>query len=103
MLLLSGRKYDLAVRPQSQYSGNPMLTSDANLLFASRPARALRLKHQHQHQHQELPIAELPFPSPAKFPHLPELPLNAEHTQGQATFFKHQLCECTPQGTAQSQ
>jgi hypothetical protein len=54
-------------------------------------------------QHQELPIAELPFPSPAKFPHLPELPLSAEHTLGQATFFKHQLCECAPQGTAQSQ
>jgi hypothetical protein len=34
---VSGRKYDMAVRLQSQCSANPMLTSDANLLFASRP------------------------------------------------------------------
>ena len=38
---VSGREYDLAVRPQSQCSANLMLTSDANLLFASRPALAL--------------------------------------------------------------
>jgi hypothetical protein len=38
---VSGREYDLAVRPQSQCSAIPMLTSDANLLFAFRPALAL--------------------------------------------------------------
>ncbi len=99
--LARGRKYDLAVRPQYQCSANPMLTSDAKTCFCIciQGGAGSGL----QHSTSSSPIAELLFPSPAKFPHLPQLPLNAEHTQGQATFFKHQLCESAPQGTAQSQ